>query len=315
MEASVARLHAMIIEHIQARDLNLARRTKLNADLKLLAEKKTAYVRLVQKQQTLERERDSDTAQAKNLETSLALLADEEAEYHHIEKTAGSYAEIRKRLDGLQLKKAEFVRLTGELGFATREIADLASRAEKQRTLIKGLDTDAVKKAELITRVRAGLGAAQEIVEDRLETAVSSRLAEINKRTGTLDTQQKHYREEREKILADQKTIREAGPDGTCPLCRQKLGSHFGSLDAEFTQKLQELTDKSVADLEKQEKLGKEKTTVESLKPLLGQIRTLSEKLRQKPVYESELADLEAKHTKKIHEHKAISRYYRTAGL
>ena len=64
-------------------------------------------------------------------------------------------------------------------------------------------------------------------------------------------------------------------PDGTCPLCRQKLGSHFGNLDAEFTQKLQELADKSVADREKQEKLGKEKTMVESLKPLLGQIRTL----------------------------------------
>ena len=88
MEATVARLHAMILEHIQARDLNQARRKKLDADLKLLAEKKTAYVRLVQKQQTLERERDTDTAQAKNLESSLALLADEEAEYHRIEELA-----------------------------------------------------------------------------------------------------------------------------------------------------------------------------------------------------------------------------------
>ncbi len=307
METSVDRFHTTIAEHTKARELHHARRAKLDADLKLLAEKKTAYARLVQKQQTLERERDADTAQAKNLESSLALIADEEAEYHRIEKTAGSYAEIRKRLDGLQQKKAEYVRLTGELGFATREIADLAARAEKQRALIKGLDTDAVKKAELIARVRAGLGTAQDIAEDRLETAVSYRLAEINQRTGTLATQQKHYKEEREKILADQKTIRNAGVDGTCPLCRQKLGSHFGSLDAEFTQKLQKLTEKSVADLEKQEKLGKEKTTVESLKPLLGQIRTLSEKLRQKPVYESELADLVAKHTKKIHGQKAIS--------
>ena len=278
MEATAARLHAMILEHTQARDLNLARRKKLDADLKLLAEKKTVYVRLVQKQQTLERERDTDTAQAKNLEASLALLADEEAEYHRIEKTAGSYAEIRKRLDGLQQKKAEFLRLTGELGFVTREIADLGARAEKQRTLIRGLEADAVKKAELIAGVRAGLGTGQDIAEDRLETAVSFRLAEINTRTGTLDTRQKHYREEREKILADQKTIRDAGPDGTCPLCRQKLGSHFGSLDAEFTQKLQELTDKSAADREKQEKLGKEKTMVESLKPLLGQILYLLRK-------------------------------------
>ncbi len=174
----------------------------------------------------------------------------------------------------------------------TREIADLAARAEKQRALIKGLETDAIKKEELVAKVRTGLGAAQEIAEDRLETAVSFRLAEINKQTGVLATRQTHYREEQEKILADQKTIRHAGPDGTCPLCRQKLGSHFGSLDAEFTQKLQELTDKSVADLEKQEKLGKEKTSVEALKPLLSQVRTLSEKLREKPMYESELAEV-----------------------
>ena len=241
-----------------------------------------------------------------NSKTSLALLADEEAEYHRIEKTAGSYAEIRKRLDGLQQKKAESVRLTGELGFVTREIADLAARAEKQRALIKGLEADAIKKEELVAKVRTGLGAAQEIAEDRLETAVSFRLAEINKQTGVLATRQTHYQEEQEKILADQKTIRHAGPDGTCPLCRQKLGSHFGSLDAEFTQKLQELTDKSVADLEKQEKLGKEKTSVEALKPLLSQVRTLSEKLRQKPMNESELAELEAKRTKKIHEQVTI---------
>jgi DNA repair protein SbcC/Rad50 len=306
MEASVARLQVMVTEHKLARDMNLVRRAKLDGELKLLAEKKTAYARLVQKQQSLERERDADSAQAKKLEASLALLADEEAEYHLIENTAGSYAEIRKRLDELQQKKAESGRLTAELGFVTREIADLAARAEKQRALIKGLETDAIKKAELVAKVRTGLEVAQEITEDRLETAVSFRLAEINKRTGTLDTQQKHYREEQEKILADQKTIRNAGPDGICPLCRQKLGSHFGSLDAEFTQKLQELTDKSVADLGKQEKLGKEKTTVEALKPLISQVRTLSEKLRQKPMYESELDELEAKRTKKIHEQVTI---------
>ena len=87
----------------------------------------------------------------------------------------------------------------------------MRARAEKQRTLIRGLDADAVKKADLIAEVRAGLGTAQDIAEDRLETAVSFRLAEINTRTGTLDTRQKHYNEEREKILTDQKTIRDAG--------------------------------------------------------------------------------------------------------
>ena len=205
------------------------------------------------------------------------------------------------------MKKTEYLRLKGESGFAAREIADLTERAENQRALIKGLDADSMKKAELIAKVRAGLGTAQDIAEDRLETAVSYRLAEINQQTGTLVTRQTHYNDEQAKILADQKTIREAGADGTCPLCRQKLGSHFGSLDAEFTLKLQEINDKSVSDLERQRKLGKEKTTIESLKPFLSQIRTLSEKLRQKTVYESQLAELEAKRTKKTREHEALT--------
>ena len=307
LQASVAKCHTTIAEHTKVRETLTSARAKFGADMKLLDKKKTTYARLLQQQQALRHELDTESAQAQKLEASLALIADEEAEYNQIEKTACSYTTVRQRLDRLREKKAEYFRLTAELGFANREIADLAARADRQRALIKGLDADAEKKAEFIARVRAGLGTAQEIAEDRLEVSVSYRLADINQRTGTLATQQSHYKEEREKILADQETIRNAGANGTCPLCRQKLGSHFGSIDAEFTKKLQELTDKAVADHEKQEKLEKEKTAIESLKPSLGQIRLLSDKLRQKPTWESDLAELEAKREKKVKEHQAIT--------
>jgi exonuclease SbcC len=144
------------------------------------------------------------------------------------------------------------------------------------------------------------------IPEDRLEPTVSFRLAEINRQTGTLAAQLARYQEDRQKILTDQKTIRDAGVDGTCPLCRQKLGSHFVSLDEEFTAQLEDLADKAVADLEKQEKLTKEKTVIESLKPFLDQIRTLNENLRQKPVWETELAEIEAKRAKKVNDQQII---------
>jgi exonuclease SbcC len=306
LQASVIQYHAMIAEHTKILETLTSSRTALAAHLKLLAEKKTAWARLLQQQQALQQERDADLAQAKKLKGSLVLLAQEEDEYRRIEKTASSYPVVRQRLDSLKEKKAEYLRLSAELDFASREIADLTARAEKQRVLIRGLDADAEKKAEFIARVRTGLGTVQEIAEDRLEVAVSFRLAEINKRSGTLGAQLRLYNEERQKILADQETIRKAGADGTCPLCRQKLGSHFGSLDAEFTQKLQELTDKSVADCEKQEELAKEMTAIESLKPFLAQVRVLLEKIRQKPLYESELAELEAKREKKEQEQQAV---------
>jgi exonuclease SbcC len=296
--ASVAKFHALIAEHEKARDFRRKERAELDARQKVLAEKKLAYSRLLQQQQNLVKERDAEEKQAKKLEVQLALIADEEAEYRRIEKTAGSYEALRQRMDGLREKKSEFLRRSAELGFAGREIADLTARIDKQRAQIKSLDIDLQKKAEFIARVRAGLGAG-EIAEDRLETAVSERLAAINKQAGTLAARLAQYQDEREKIAADQRTIREAGADGICPLCRQKLGEHFGSIEAEFNARLQDLENKAVADCARQEKLTKEKASIESLKPVLASVRTLDAKLRQKPVYEEELAGLEEKWTKK----------------
>ena len=296
--ASVAKFHALIAEHEKARDFRRKERAELDARQKVLAEKKLAYSRLLQQQQNLVKERDAEEKQAKKLEVQLALIADEEAEYRRIEKTAGSYEALRQRMDGLREKKSEFLRRSAELGFAGREIADLTARIDKQRAQIKSLDIDLQKKAEFIARVRAGLGAG-EIAEDRLETAVSERLAAINKQAGTLAARLAQYQDEREKIAADQRTIREAGADGICPLCRQKLGEHFGSIEAEFNARLQDLENKAVADCARQEKLTKEKVSIESLKPVLASVRTLDAKLRQKPVYEEELAGLEEKWTKK----------------
>ena len=133
------------------------------------------------------------------------------------------------------------------------------------------------------------------------------RLAEINKLGGTLSAKLERYKEEREKITADQNTIRDAGADGVCPLCRQKLGKHFGSIEAEFNARLQDLEGKAIADLERQEKLAKEKAVIEALKPALDAVSTLDAKLRQKPVYEEELASLEGNLKKKAEEEKAIS--------
>ena len=177
LQASVAQFHTTIAVHTKAREHHQSRRVQIDADLKRLSDKKTAYARLLQQQQTLGRERDTDTTQAKKLEASLALIADEEAEYHRIEKTASSYAEVRQRLDGQKEKKAEYLRLTAEIGFATKEITDLLVRADKQRALIRGLDADAGKKEGLIANVRAGIGAAQDIDEDRLEAGAVQRRA------------------------------------------------------------------------------------------------------------------------------------------
>ncbi|HVP97464.1 SMC family ATPase [Methanoregula sp.] len=313
LKASVKKFHETIAEHGKARDLIKKQRAELDAKQKVLAEKKLAYNRLLQQQQNLAREKDEDTRAAQKLEAQIALLAGEDAEYHRIEKTAASFPEVKQRLDALREKKGEHLRLTAELGFATKEIADLVARAEKQRALISAIDADLQKKDGLVKQVRAGIGAG-EIAGDRLESAVSYRLAEINKQSGTLATRLEHYREEREKIAADLTTIRGAGADGVCPLCHQKLGDHFGSIEAEFAAQLQALEEKAVADLERQEKLAHEKTRIEALKPALDALRTIADKLRQKPVYEEELLGLEEKRKAKEEGQKSLGESLKKLG-
>ena len=81
-----------------------------------------------------------------NLEARVALLAAEDAEYRRIGKIAGSYEEAKQRLDAIREKKSEHLRISAELGFAAKEIADLTARAEKQRALIRALDADLQKR-------------------------------------------------------------------------------------------------------------------------------------------------------------------------
>ena len=283
------------------------RKAVLDGHLRVLAEKKTAYARLLQQQQALRQELANETGQQKRCETTLALIAEEEAEYHRIEKTAGSYTAVRARLDLLQKQKAEHTRLTAECGFARQQVADFAARITKQEALIAGLDHDLQEQARLSSIVRESLGAGPEIPDDRLEVAVSFRLGEILRMIGNLAAQQERYEEEREKLTADLETIRNAGPDGICPLCRQQLGSHFGSLDAEFSQKLEELADRAVADLEKQERLEKEKVRVECLKQVIDTIKTIAGRLKRRAEFEAERADLRQKLEKKVQEQQVLT--------
>ncbi len=307
LQASVATFHATIAEHTKARDGKMALRQQLDAQAKILAEKKLAHSRLIQQQQNLKSERDADLLADKRLEASLSLIAEEEAEYHRIEKVAGSYAEVRARLDLLLTKKAEHARLFGELGFIRREIADLATRMERHKALLHNLENDGAEKEKLCTTIRGCIGAGPEIADDRLQTAVNFRLQELIKRISTLAAKQEQYHQEREKLKKDQETIRKAGADGVCPLCRQKLGDHIGNLDAEFSEKLAEIEKNAIADLAKQEQLENEKAAIEDLVPSLEALRTIAERLKLRVGYENELADLRQKYDRKVQEQTALA--------
>lgn len=296
---SVAASKAAVDEHTKKKLALQLQRAELDGKLKVLAERKTAHARLLQRRQELERELSADAAQKTKLEAFLAAVAGEEAEYKRIEAQAAGFEKARTQLEEFQRQRSEHQRLSQEITFAEKEIADLAGRAAKQESLIASLQKDAGESVKLLQAVRSGITAVADIPDDRLETAVQYRLGEILRRTGTLAAQVDQYRKEREKIAKDQETIRTAGPDGTCPLCRQKLGTHYLSLEAEFGAKLAELAEKAVADQERLDQLGEEKKKIESLKPSLDAARTLVGKLKLKPGYEADLAEIREKKAKR----------------
>ncbi len=307
LKDSLVTFTAAIAGHEKQKDFLTKQRAEIDTGIKVLAEKKAAHDRLVQQQQAIKKEIATETTQQQAIESALALLKNDEAEYHGLEKTAGSYAEIRARLDTLTRQKAEHQRVTGELGFSKKQVAEITARIEKEKGRLADLAQEAEEYARRAASVRKGLGAGPEIADDRLETAVSFRLAELIKRTSTLLAQQKQYKEEREKIEADRATIVKAGPDGTCPLCRQKLGAHFGDLEQEFNAKLRELEDKAVADLAQQEIVEKEKAAVEALRPVTGELRTLAAELKRRAEFENTIAELTAQHAAKLREEQACA--------
>ena len=269
-QASVAGFHAAIAEHTKARDLLTAKRTELDAGT-----------------QSPRREEDRicpappaaadppagagrrDSTGRRNSKARSPSSRTRKPSTTASRRPQARTRSVRQRLDQLREKKAEHLRLTGR----TRVCRKRDRRPRRPGREAEGTDHGARRgraRSRPGSSQRSGPASAhrQGIAEDRLEAAVNFRLAEINKRTGTLAAQLQHYKEEREKILADQKTIRKAGADGICPLCRAETGRPFREHRCGVHAKLQELADKAVADLERQEKLGKEKTGIEALKPV-----------------------------------------------
>jgi exonuclease SbcC len=302
LEAMVEGFKAAIKEHEKQKIVLGEQRTAIDAKLKVLAEQKLAYTKLLQQQQAAQQELQEETVRIGKIEAALAMLADEEAEYQKIEKIARSYSEVRKRLDALVLRKAEHARLNAELGFAEREIREIDARVEMTRAHLAALEQDSCEKEKICSTIRGRLNAGPDLPETRIETAVNLRLHEIMKQAATIGARLQQYQAEREKIKADRETIAAAGPDGVCPLCRQKLGAHIGDLEKEFAARLEELEEKAVSDLARQEKLSAERVAIDSLVPSLDTLRTIAERLKMLVEYENELAELMTKRSKKAEE-------------
>ena len=268
------------------------KKNRIEADFRQFSGQKMEYTRLTERYQSLTRETEGLIRQRDITKAKLTDLARQEQEFHGLEPRVASLPEKKQALEVLRNRKRDFERMRTEAQFAGRDCTDLKNRVEKTRARITALDADAARIATLGTDIKTALSIEAEVPARKLEQVITAREGGILHAAGTFSSRFKHLSEERNKLLADYEVIKNAGADGVCPLCHQKLGSHFAGIGQEFESRLLTIQDESVLVCQKQEQVTTEKDLISSIKPALAGIRSLLEKQTMRETIEAEQSDL-----------------------
>ena len=129
------------------------------------------------------------------------------------------------------------------------------------------------------------------VPDANLDNLAAAKNVEVDRSLGTYTARQERLVTDRAKLLRDKNTIEAAGADGTCPLCRQKLGAHYTEIEKEFAAQLAAIQDEVVAVLAATENLEKEKAVLDGIAPKLAGPRALAESQKVREGIEKELAE------------------------
>ncbi|MGD0081441.1 MAG: SMC family ATPase [Methanoregula sp.] len=293
LQASVVTSRQTIADQKQQQAGLLAQKTALAAELRQFSEKMTECSRLVERQLSLSLEIGGLEQQQARIRATLSALAAQEHEYRELEPGIAAYPGKKEQLEMLRSRKTRFDQCRAEQRFTGQRRADLTVQTGRTLAKIAVLDEDAKKIAALARSIREALSLAAEIPDGALETVFSTLQSEVLHATGTCAARQERLIAEERKLASDWDNIRNAGTDGTCPLCRQKLGSHYPGIEQEFTHQLEQIRDRAVEVCGEQERLTAEKSRIDAQKPAVSELRSLAEKQKTKAAIEAELAELQ----------------------
>jgi DNA repair protein SbcC/Rad50 len=268
------------------------KKNHIEEDLRTFSEQKMEHTRLSERYQSLIRETEGLLRQRDFAKAKLLDLAKQEQEFRGLEPRVSGYQEKKQAFEKERIKKQSLENLRTEAQFSGKICADLKDRAEKTRAKILSLDRDAARMASLGEDIKRTLSLHADVPVQKLEQMITSRENEIHLAMGTCSSRLKHLGEERNKLLSDYTKIRTAGPDGICPLCHQKLGSHFPSIGREFESRLTAIGDHTEQVRREQVQVSTEKERISSIKPALAGIRSLLERQKTLESLEMELNDL-----------------------
>ncbi len=292
LKASVVEFEQVLVQlEKQHRDLS-GRKKGLDEEFRLYQDQWTKYTELRVRHSALSQERDGLKKQRDLAKSKLSGLVRLELEYHTLTGRLAPYPEKRQALEVLRKLKAEHDQAKTGIQSAERECLETKKRAELVKARIASIDKDAEKRAALIARVRNALDIGAETGDYDLEHHVAGLSERVSHEIGTFFAQLKNLESSKKKLLADWDIIRKAGAEGTCPLCRQKLGSHYGSIEEEFRGQVQQIDHETLQVSGMQVRATKSRDAISAQKPALSEIRSLTEKLTMRVSFEAELKDV-----------------------
>jgi exonuclease SbcC len=188
----------------------------------------------------------------REVERSLAALREKEPRFREIsaeiralndqlKQMGGRWHEVMDELDRIALAKKELAKL----GTVPSELEE---RKARERCMLEARSlTNAFREFASSTARLKGEESEREVRIRELESVVA-RYQEVREDLAVLEREKVEsvrcmaglssdlaaVRQKQASLAADHDRILQAGPQGTCPLCHQRLGSHVADLDQEF---------------------------------------------------------------------------------
>ena len=277
LQESVAGFRTAIID-METRGKDIAvKRAGADAEYKKFLGKKTEYTSLTSRSYALDNEVKGLVSQKESLGGQIAGLAMLEQEHKDLEQKLSGFDAKKKDFEEVREKKVQYDQYLSSLKFEEQTANDLKGRIGKTRDKIGLLDSEKERLVTLSSGIRHLFGLGPDVADNGLEHAISFREAEFNRLAGTFSAQLERLTSEREQIIKDRDTIRNAGADGICPLCKQTLGSHYTGIEEEFSARLNEIEGQKERISGEQNLVAAEKSRIANQKPALHEIRSLIE--------------------------------------
>ena len=255
---------------------------------------KVEDARIKEKKNALIREMSDLKKQQGALQDRLVSLSAQVQEFERLKDEVAGFPEKRKEFDKLKESKNQVDKLVAEQQFVQRELADLSTRLKKNDEKITLLNREMEKLPIVRQEIRTILRIIGSVLDGQLENLAAGKIQEVSRSLGTFSARQERLEADKKKLESEWETLKTAGAEGICPLCRQKLGDHYATIEQEFADRLAIIKDEAVSILADQEKLIREKSVLDGISAKLKVLRECGEAQKNQNLLEKEQEDLKS---------------------